>query len=238
MAFWFVLIALAFSFLWVITGSVATINATCLTLLGIGTTTALSAVAIENSRRGQCKTLGDVLQKDADEMLQMPVAELEAMIRSMQAEVAQKQAASNAPDADPAARDVLADTAALLADEAARIAAFRRRWRWLAAPWNIDWTYRFKLGLKDLLSENAGSSSYDFHRFQMIAWTLVLGFVFMVKVLSERAMPEFSTNLLLLMGISSGAYLGLKMATPRPGVPKDGDPPDGSAPASDPAKTP
>ena len=83
---------------------------------------------------------------------------------------------------------------------------------------------------EDLLTEQAGA--YDFHRFQMLAWTLVLGSVFIVKVFSDRTMPQFDSNLLLLMGISSGAYIGFKMANPK----KDDDTPKDDA-KSDTPKT-
>ena len=62
--------------------------------------------------------------------------------------------------------------------------------------------------LNDILSDGTGVS---FHRFQIAVWTIVLGFVFFRNVLNHLAMPEFGTNLLTLMGISSGTYLGLKL---------------------------
>jgi len=62
--------------------------------------------------------------------------------------------------------------------------------------------------LNDILSDLTGVS---FHRFQIVVWTVVLGFIFVRHVLNHLAMPEFSTNLLTLMGISSGTYLGMKL---------------------------
>lgn len=62
--------------------------------------------------------------------------------------------------------------------------------------------------LNDLLGDGDGLS---FHRFQIFVWTLVLGLVFFKNVLGHLTMPEFGTNLLTLMGISSGTYLGLKL---------------------------
>lgn len=62
--------------------------------------------------------------------------------------------------------------------------------------------------LNDILSDGTGVS---FHRFQIVVWTIVLGFIFSRRVLNHLAMPEFGTNLLTLMGISSGTYLGLKL---------------------------
>ena len=62
--------------------------------------------------------------------------------------------------------------------------------------------------LNDLLSDGTGVS---FHRFQIVVWTIVLGFIFSRRVMNHLAMPDFGTNLLTLMGISSGTYLGLKL---------------------------
>ncbi len=62
--------------------------------------------------------------------------------------------------------------------------------------------------LNDLLSDDQGLSIY---RFQLFAWTLVLGVIFCASVYNGLAMPQFSTTLLGLMGISSGTYLGFKV---------------------------
>jgi len=65
--------------------------------------------------------------------------------------------------------------------------------------------------LVDILRDETGVS---FHRFQMAAWTIVLGFVFVVGVYQSLAMPDFSATLLGLMGISSGTYVGFKIPDP------------------------
>lgn len=57
----------------------------------------------------------------------------------------------------------------------------------------------------DLLDDRTGVA---FHRFQMFAWTLVLGIVFISRVVNELAQPTFDSTLLTLMGISSGTYIG------------------------------
>ena len=44
----------------------------------------------------------------------------------------------------------------------------------------------------------------------MLAWTAILGLVFVYSVWERLAMPEFSATLLSLMGISAGTYLGFK----------------------------
>jgi hypothetical protein len=62
--------------------------------------------------------------------------------------------------------------------------------------------------LRDVLSDEQGISLY---RFQLFIWTLVLGVIFCASVYDGLAMPQFSTTLLGLMGISSGTYLGFKV---------------------------
>src|SRR5262249_3292899 len=62
--------------------------------------------------------------------------------------------------------------------------------------------------VKDLLTDSDGIS---FHRFQMLVWTIVLAFLFVIGVYQTLTMPTFSNTLLSLMGISSGTYLGFKI---------------------------
>ena len=62
--------------------------------------------------------------------------------------------------------------------------------------------------LIDILSD---SKSISVHRFQNVAFTLVYGVIFIQQVGYALVFPEFDTNALLLMGISSGTYAGLKI---------------------------
>ena len=62
--------------------------------------------------------------------------------------------------------------------------------------------------LIDILSDRNGVS---IHRFQMVVWTVFFGFFFYRSVVQNLAMPMIDDNLLALMGISNGAYLGLKI---------------------------
>jgi len=50
------------------------------------------------------------------------------------------------------------------------------------------------------------------HRIQIIVWTLILGVVFVWKVYAGFRMPDFDPNLLIMMGISGGFYIGFKAA--------------------------
>jgi hypothetical protein len=65
--------------------------------------------------------------------------------------------------------------------------------------------------LRDILTDNSGT--VGLHRFQIVAWTVVLGCIFIVSVARDLSMPEFNTTLLTLMGISAGTYLGFKLPT-------------------------
>ena len=67
--------------------------------------------------------------------------------------------------------------------------------------------------LIDVLTDINGIS---LHRFQILIWTIVLVSIFLFEVWKYLAMPEFSTTLLGLMGISSGTYIGFKFPEQNP----------------------
>ncbi len=60
----------------------------------------------------------------------------------------------------------------------------------------------------DILSDG---SSINVQRFQNVAFTLILGVVFIQKTICNLKMPDFDSNTLLLLGLSSAAYAGLKV---------------------------
>lgn len=47
-------------------------------------------------------------------------------------------------------------------------------------------------------------------RFQIAGWTVILIVIFIINIYENLAMPQFSSTLLTVMGISSGTYLGFK----------------------------
>src|SRR5262249_10534040 len=63
-------------------------------------------------------------------------------------------------------------------------------------------------GLIDILCDETGVS---FHRLQVVIWTLVLTLIFVFSVYRRLDMPDFDNQLLALMGISNGTYLGFKL---------------------------
>jgi hypothetical protein len=64
--------------------------------------------------------------------------------------------------------------------------------------------------LRDILSDSTGA--IVLHRLQVVLWTLVLGIMLVVAVMTSLTMPTFNTTLVTLMGISSGTYVGFKFA--------------------------
>ena len=143
MAWWFFLVIAAYAFLWLVLNDLDTITGSILTLMGIGSGTALGATMIDASKMNE---------------LESAKAELGAEEKVKDLRKALKKSHTTV--------------------------------------------------LRDLLSDENG---YSFHRFQIAVWTLVLGLIFVISVVKELAMPQFSDTLLGLMGISSGTYLGFKL---------------------------
>jgi hypothetical protein len=63
----------------------------------------------------------------------------------------------------------------------------------------------------DILNDG---NNISLQRFQIFVWSIVLGIIFVVSVVTNLTMPDFSETLLFLLGISSGTYLGLKTQEP------------------------
>jgi uncharacterized RDD family membrane protein YckC len=55
-----------------------------------------------------------------------------------------------------------------------------------------------------------GSDNIELHRIQIIAWTVVLAFVFVVRIFTKLSIPDFNPTLLGLLGMSAGTYVGFK----------------------------
>ena len=61
--------------------------------------------------------------------------------------------------------------------------------------------------IEDILQDEQG---YSVHRAQMFMWTVIMGIIFVTSVIRLQQIPQLDESLLGLMGISSGAYVGLK----------------------------
>ena len=193
MAFWFFLIYASYVVIWLITNALDTITASLLALMGISAGTALSEAMIDSgkdaTKTGQMQDLAAEKQS-----LEQSVPELQSQIAALNTKE------SMTPD-DLTNRDSLNKQ---LQGSRTRLAQVNQQIQALTPPASAGVSHGF---LRDILSDASG---YSFHRFQIFAWTIVLGIIFVSSVYNNLSMPEFSTTLLGLMGISSGTYIGFK----------------------------
>ena len=193
MSFWFFLIYASYVVIWLITNALDTITPSLLGLMGISAGTALGEALIDS---GKLTT--------RDEQLESLTAEkqsLEQSIPELQSQVNDLNSRANLTPEDTANRDSLNRQ---LQDNRTRLAQITQQLQTLTPSTSAGVSKGF---LRDILSDSSG---YSFHRFQIFAWTIVLGIMFISSVYNSLTMPEFSATLLGLMGISSGTYIGFK----------------------------
>lgn len=193
MAFWFFLIYASYVTIWLITGALDTITASLLGLMGISAGTALGEALIDS---GKDNANAEQLQSLAAEK-----QSLEQSVPELQSQIAAINAKTSLTLEDTSNRDSLNKQ---LQDNRTRLAQINPQIQSLTPA---DSSGVSKGLLRDVLSDGSG---YSFHRFQICAWTIVLGIIFVSSVYNNLTMPDFSTTLLGLMGISSGTYIGFK----------------------------
>jgi hypothetical protein len=235
MAFWFVLTGSAFVFLWMTTDRFDTINDTCLVLLGIGSGTALGAAFIGDSS-SQKRYLIDSCTGESRAALEKRINEaiierLEQLVPPVEGEDAAARRKllegicgsgddailKRLPSDRPPQPGQGGDQPQLLQQLAGEVKSLVEQRAQLKKLAQSGW----RRCLADFLCEG-DSDKYSFHRFQMVGWTLLLGLVFVTKVLGDRTMPDFNATTLALLGISAGTYLGFKLPAAR----KEGAKPD------------
>ena len=81
---------------------------------------------------------------------------------------------------------------------------------------NVDLLKKTKGFFPDIMSDEDG---YSVHRSQMLLWTIIIGFIFIVNVVRDQQLPQLDMGLLGLMGISAAGYVGLKQFEKRPDKP-------------------
>jgi hypothetical protein len=196
-AWWFFLVLGSYLLIGMITGDFSTtITSTVLVLLGISAGTAVGSAFVDAS---QTSVEDQAAEAALAQSLGTQIAQLDQVLKTQRDKM----------KADPADVATARDLATRAAMRAEKYSKYRKL------------TGQSEQFLLDILSDTGG---VNFHRFQMAAWTVVLGFIFIGHVYRDLAMPEFNTTLLGLMGISAGTYLGLKI----PEKPK----PDTDAPAN------
>jgi hypothetical protein len=186
MAFWFLVIIWASLFLWIATGAWHLLNDTCLWLIGIGSGTALGSAVIASSSKAPTGAQYPLTRRRGKR--------LEAFKEQLKQEIQTASVALPAETAQAAA-DRVARRDALIKQQKDLEDMPQSRLRRLFNDWLTD--------------ENA----YSFHRYQMLAWTLVLGVFFIFRVTSRWDLPVFDATTLALLGITSGTYLGFKLQT-------------------------
>jgi hypothetical protein len=191
MAWWFFLILISYVMIWLISGNQDTITGSVLALMGISASTALGAVLIDSAGGS-----GRLSQAAADRVA------LEAAKQNARQAMDMAQATASAAPADPVAQKNLADAQAACAVVNAKLLVVNNTINGLAV---VPQTRGF---FRDILSDSNGTAGL--HRLQIFVWTIVLGIIFLVSVVTELSMPEFSATLLATMGISAGTYLGFK----------------------------
>ncbi len=193
MAFWFFLTFSAFIVIWLITDALDTITPSLLTLLGISAGTALGEVLIDAEKDK------NAMKRLRDATTEKPA--LEQSITEQQAQLDALKAKGNPSTEEIALRDRLVGQ---LLDRRTRLNGLNQDVEALAEAVKEASSHGF---FRDIVSDGQG---YSLHRLQIVAWTLVLGAVFVSDVYNYIAMPEFNSTLLGLMGLSSGTYIGLK----------------------------
>jgi hypothetical protein len=193
MAFWFFLVYASYTGIWLITDALDTITPSLLGLMGISAGTALGEALIDSGKNDS-----------SDSQLQALVAEKQALEQSIPDIQAQLNAVSMKATPtleDTTSRDSLNKQ---VQDSRTRLAQITQQIEILTPPESRAVSAGF---LRDILADSTG---YSFHRFQIFAWTIILGIIFISAVYNSLNMPEFSPTLLGLMGLSSGTYIGFK----------------------------
>ncbi len=233
MAFWFVLVALSFLSIWVVTGALDTITGSVLTLIGIASGSALGSAFIDVSVDDQAKL--DKLQERKDK-LKVVIPGLETDVTDAKKDVndakkAVDDAKKDVNDAKKAVNDAQiavnnnSSTPAqlTLADQAlknAKLKSAEKKLKLTVAQKNEKSAKKLLEYIENKISNRTNgfwndifndNESAGFHRIQMFVWTLILGGIFVYSVWKSLSMPVFDETLLALQGISAGTYLGFKL---------------------------
>ena len=193
MAFWFFLVYASYTTIWLITSALDTITTSLLALMGISAGTALGEALIDNGK--------DTAKTNQLQDLTAQKFAVEQAVTDVQTQVDALNASGSASVTDQANRDAMTRQ---LVEGRTRLSQIDQQLGALAADAAPNVSSGF---LRDILSDGSG---YSFHRFQIFAWTIVLGIIFVSSVYNNLTMPEFSPTLLGLMGLSAGTYIGFK----------------------------
>ena len=181
MALWTVLVIGSYVFINFCTGDYNRFSSTALALLGISSATGLGAALVNGAVGNRSRT-----SLTSAELMIADRAALTKLLQTAQAEL--EQALQTSP-INQTTIDTLTE----------RLSDLQARVDYLRYP-----PFKF---FYDLLRER---NNINFHRLQLICWTIVLAVIFVKTVICKLAMPTFDPAILILAGISSGTYVGFK----------------------------
>src|SRR5262249_37912308 len=183
-AFWFFVVTVSYVLVWMITSDRETLTESALGLLGISAATALGAAAVGASKGNAAEGKRQDLETEQ--------ASLDARLKELGTQIA----ASSSQDLSALKDEQVKKNT--------RLDQVKKEIQELVSETTPQKTEGF---LRDILTDADGIS---LHRFQMVVWTIILGFIFAASVYNSLAMPQFSGTILALMGISGGTYIGFK----------------------------
>jgi len=188
MLVWTCLIFSSFVFILIVTWDFGSLNAESFILMGISASTALAAVAIDRSKDSGVTAVQTSVQQlgitTLDDVSKLYAGAAATKARPTIPAATIPAAGGTAANADPTFGELRAAYEAVIAK------------------------IKSKSFLEDLVNDAEGPT---IHRWQILIWTIVLGAIYFGKVYTNLEMPTFGTNLLALMGISGGTYLGFKI---------------------------
>lgn len=198
MAFWFVLVAVSFLFLWALLWDYNTINAQALTLMGISVATGLGAL-MANTSKSEAVSAADKELRAAG--FNTP--------EDIESKIAQRKAAKDNRKIQSGSPAAVAALDAEILSLTAAIDTYRAKAKdFVTATYDFDTDqYRYGQFFRDLVADGSGPT---LHRLQLVCWTIILGVVFVVGIYRDLTMPEFSGTLLALMAVTSAGYVGFK----------------------------
>lgn len=209
-AWWFFIVLASYLFIGLVTADFGTpITGTVLTLLGISAGTLVGSAFIDQSKSNPAT---EAETARVEQTLENQVTVLQGQVEEAKNTLAQAPAGGEAQPqpVQEAQAQPQQNVAQAKQDLLTLSSALKERESLLKKTRSESEQF-----LLDILSDANGVT---FHRFQIVAWTFVLGIIFIHEVYKGLAMPTFDGSLLALMGISSGTFLGMKV--PEATVPK------------------
>jgi hypothetical protein len=208
LAFWFFLILSGYLFVCWMTWELKLLNATLIGLLGVSGGTAIGSAIVDKNKfvqqRSDALELARLQQQGVSLNLvdQTRIEQLESDAKLRKERVDQRRGAD-------AFSSFVCDTLSHEDSDASKVGIYRlwnRLWIWL---WT--WFQRFSLFVSDILSdEDSVAGKVEIYRLQNALWTLFLGITFVRVIWNTLALPDFDSNLVLLTGVSSLTFVGLK----------------------------